>query len=235
MFIAEESRDWFAGTLRVGLRDDRTMVLDGDLPGADWLTEDWAPKLSDSDGELHAVPAGRVRIPERPAELARAGVHLHLHSKRHARWSEHWRGEGGHLHVHDAVEPANWVAELSRYDAAWMHSFRSRNGGAVLSAEWDDLDIPARASTYAYAGLPWILRDNAGHRVTVDRIAAELGFGVPYRAVEDLAAGLRAEVSTRAGQRAARAARAGFSFDQHVDRLVALFSRVAAGEPAALR
>lgn len=124
------------------------------------------------------------------------------------------------MHVHDAVEPADWVRELSRYDAAWLHTFTSRNGGHVLSAQWDDLNLPARAGTYALAGLPWILRDNTGHRVTVDRLAAELGVGIGYRELDQLAAALRREVADRAARSAMRAARSRFTFEAHADRLV---------------
>ncbi|MEK8173396.1 hypothetical protein NKH77_44295 [Streptomyces sp. M19] len=73
------------------------------------------------------------------------------------------------------------MSELSRYDAGWLHVFDSANHGELLAATWDDLNIPARMSTYAVAGLPWIHRDNTGHRVAVDETARRLGTGIGFR------------------------------------------------------
>jgi hypothetical protein len=40
-------------------RPARTGVLDGDLPKADWFTDDALPRLSDQDGQVHTVVLGR--------------------------------------------------------------------------------------------------------------------------------------------------------------------------------
>ena len=43
--------------------------------------------------------------------------------------------EDGHVHLHSPVHPEQWVPELSQHDAAWLHVFRSRNGGDIRRAE----------------------------------------------------------------------------------------------------
>ena len=54
----------------------------------------------------------------------------------------------------DYYYPEHWVKEFSQYDAGWLHCFDSRNSGNLLFATWDDLNIPARISVLAAAGLP---------------------------------------------------------------------------------
>jgi hypothetical protein len=134
----------------------------------------------------------------------------------------------GHLHLHPNVGQERWTEVFSRYDAGWLHVFRSRNGGDLTRADWDDLNLPARMATLAAARLPMIQRDNAGATVAIQSVGRELGVGLFFDDYEDLAAQLRDE-ATMASLRSNVAAHArSFTFDAHVDRLIDLFRHVMA-------
>lgn len=229
LFVSAEAREWFHLALGGLLDRQRTHVLDGDLPRGAWLSDEWAPKLSEADGQIHTVLPGRPLGLAPFAPIASAGIHLHLYGEQFHQLAPNFVREGlatGHLHLHPAVEPADWVRELSRYDAAWLHLFSSGNGGDLRRANWDDLNLPARLGTYAAAGLPWIYRDNAGSAVAPQSIARDLDIGLPCASWEDLAAQLRDRERLARLTANMRANRRAFSFDAHVDWLIALFRRV---------
>jgi hypothetical protein len=111
-------------------------VLDGDLPKAEWFVGEQSPLLSEQDGDVHTVIAGRPLgpPPEVLGELARAGVHVHVYSEKvHAQmrdWVEACRRLApDHLHLHAQVDQADWVRVFSQYDAGWLHDVRSTNAG----------------------------------------------------------------------------------------------------------
>jgi hypothetical protein len=168
-----EARDWFAAMVPAS-RDGRSLVLDGDLPRAARLAGDRSALLSseDGDGEIHTVIPGRPLGPEPAvvARLAERGVHIHLFSgKAQHQWRD-WVEEvqrlaPEHVHLHPQVDQERWVETFSRFDAGWLHSFESSNGGDISAATWNDLNVPARMGTLAAAGVPMIQRDNAGSRV----------------------------------------------------------------------
>ena len=227
IFASAELREWFE--LYLGDTFDRrtSLVLDGDLPRRDWMTDDWAAKLSDTDGEIHTVCVGRTVLGDVDA-LAAQGVHLHIYAQPYAQRGSRWAGSrpGGHLHLHEPVRPQDWVAELSRYDAAWGHVVPSGNGGDLRRAVWNDLNLPARLGTYAAAGLPWIHLRNGGHTVAANRLGDRLDLGLTYDTEEDLAARLRTEIADRARTGSAIRNRAELSFDQHADTLLDFFRRL---------
>ncbi|HZB49948.1 MAG TPA: glycosyltransferase family A protein [Mycobacteriales bacterium] len=236
VLINQECRDWFEAATGEAFDDATTLLLDGDLPAAAWATDDWAPPLSERDGEIHTVCVGRVRVEGRDVvdsmtDLARAGIHVHLYGETYQKWSADWVAAGretGHLHLHPLVLPRDWVRELSQYDAAWPHVHRSTNEGDIRRAHWDDLNLPARLGTYAVAGLPWIAVDNAGHRVATQSLARRLGIGVFYTELDDLAHRLSDRASLGAARRAVRAHRSELLFDTHVGTLTDFFRKVAA-------
>jgi hypothetical protein len=204
-------------------------VLDGDLPKADWFTDEWAPKLSDADGEIHTVLPGRPLGLEPFEEIAAAGIHVHFYGEQFHEITPNQVRAGlatGYMHLHSSVGNEDWVRELSQYDAAWLHLFTSRNQGDLRRAHWDDLNLPARLGTYAAAGLPWIMRDNSGHRVALQRIAEELDVGLPFRSYAELGQLLRDKARVRQLSANMRAARHQFAFDTHVPALVELFRSV---------
>jgi hypothetical protein len=83
------------------------------------------------------------------------------------------------------------VREFSRYDAGWLHTFASRNGGDLRRADWDDLNYPARLSTLVAAGVPVLQRDNSGHVVAAQTLVRERGIGLFFTSMADLARQLR--------------------------------------------
>jgi hypothetical protein len=231
---SQEMADWFATFAPRAAEPERSLVLDGDLPKADWFAG--APhsrRLSEDDGEIHTVVPGRPigLHPEDVAALAANGIHLHFHGRfTHGQWRE-WIDRTrplakGHLHLHPTVGQERWTEVFSRYDAGWLHVFRSRNGGDLIRADWDDLNLPARMATLAAAGLPMIQRNNDGARVAIQSVGRDLGVGLFFEDYEGLAAELR-DGATMASLRSNVAAHApSFTFDAHVDRLVDLFRRV---------
>ncbi len=238
LFATEEERDWFALALAGRVDPARLGVLDGDLPLREWLDAPRSPRLSDADGQPHAAVVGRPSGLDLAWVLALAdrGVHTHLYGQVRApgakgSWTG-WLDEAlarapGLVHVHPAVGPADWVRELSRHDAGWLHRFDSANGGDLRRATWDDLNSPARLPVLLAAGLPLLQQANPGSLVSVERVLREEGTGLFYRTADDVAAALHGEVATRAGHAAALAARERHVFDAHADRLVGLFRSLA--------
>jgi glycosyl transferase family 2 len=234
LLATEEERDWFALALRGRVDPARLGVLDGDLPKRDWLDAPLSPKASDADGQPHTVVLGRPSGLDLDwvLELARRGVHTHLYGQVRApgpkgAWTG-WldralAGAPEHVHLHPAVGPEDWVPELSRYDAGWLHRFDSANGGDLRLATWDDLNSPARLPVLLAAGLPLLAPANPGSAVSVERVLRRDGTGLFYRGADDVAAALAGELAGRRGRTAALAVRERFTFDAHADRLVALF------------
>ncbi|HYN88278.1 MAG TPA: glycosyltransferase, partial [Ardenticatenaceae bacterium] len=158
----------------------------------------------------------------------RAGIHVHFYGRHFQQWFPNWTRDGvatGYMHLYPTVEPADWVRELSQYDAAWFHIFESFNGGDLRRAHWDDLNLPARLGTYAAAGLPWILKDNRHSRVAIQSIAQHHDVGIFYKDFEDLTAQLRDRPRLEQLTANMRAARCEFAFDPFVDDLIALFRK----------
>ncbi len=240
LVATEEERRWFGLALPRRVDPDRLGVLDGDLPKADWLDADPVGRLSDEDGAPHTVVLGRPSGLDAGwlVALARRGVHTHLYGQVDAPgpkgawrdWLHRARAAApAHVHVHPAVGPEGWVGELSRYDAGWLHRFRSSNGGDLRRASWDDLNTPARLPALLAAGVPPLLPGNPGHTVAVERIVTGTGAGLVYDGVDDVAELLRREVAERTASRAAWAARQNFTFDAHSDRLVEFLRRAVTG------
>jgi hypothetical protein len=238
LLATEEERDWFALALSGRVDPARLGVLDGDLPKRDWLDAPLSPRLSEADGQPHAAVVGRPSGLDLDWVLALAdrGVHTHLYGQVRApgpkgSWTG-WLDEAlarapGFVHVHPAVGPEDWVRELSRYDAGWLHRFDAVNGGDLRRATWDDLNSPARLPVLLAAGLPLLQQANPGSVVSVERVLREDGTGLFYRSAEDVAAVLGEEVAGRGGHAAAMAARERHVFDAHADRLVDLFRSIA--------
>ncbi|HZP88289.1 MAG TPA: hypothetical protein VFB54_15870 [Burkholderiales bacterium] len=226
-------RDWFE-TVVPGLSTP-TLVLDGDLPKRDWLASRPSPLLSERDGEIHTVVPGRPigLHPHTVAELKAHGVHLHFYGNfTHGQWRE-WiaktqRLAAGYLHLHAHVDQDRWVEEFSRYDAGWLHFFRSENRGELRRANWDDLNYPARLAALVAAGLPVLQRDNGGSIVATQSLVRSLDIGLFF---DDMAQ-LFAQFNDRGRMAAMRARvwqqRDRFTFDYHADRLIDFFRQVIA-------
>lgn len=234
VYSSEEMREWFEPLLPdAGSRP--TLVLDGDLPKREWCAGARSVRLGESTGEIHTVVPGRPigLHPECVARLKKQRIHLHFYGEfTHGQWRE-WierasRLAEGYLHLHPHVSQDRWVAELSQYDAGWLHYFESANGGELRRANWDDLNLPARIATYALAGLPMILRDNRPSRVAAQRLLEEWGAGVLVRSLDELGDKLRDERAMALARERAWASREAFTFDAHAPRLVRFFRDVMA-------
>jgi hypothetical protein len=239
LFATEEEREWFELALPGRVDPARLGVLDGDLPKADWLAAPRSARLSAEDGAPHTVVVGRPSglDAEWVLGIARAGVHVHLYGQVAApgpkgawqAWLADVRRQVPELvHVHPAVGPEDWVRELSKYDAGWLHRFTSNNGGDLRRASWDDLNSPARLPVLLAAGVPPLQQANPGHRVAVERLLREAGTGVLYADLDDLVDRLRAEVASGACAAAAWSVRDRFTYDAHADRLVDVYRAAAA-------
>ena len=234
IYSSPELRDWFAAAVPA-TRHGRSHVLDGDPPRAEWLRGERVELLSAADGQIHTVIPGRPMGPEPSfiAELAEHGVHVHLYGEKVQAQMRHWVQEvqalaPGHLHLHRQVDHAHWIEEFSRYDAGWLHNFRATNGGDLHAATWDDLNYPARMGTLAAAGVPMIQRDNTGSVVATQTLARRLDVGLFYRDAADLATQLRDRARMAELRENVWRQRALFTFDAHVDGLVAFLREVIA-------
>ena len=237
IYSSEEMRDWFRTALPGG-RAPPSHVLDGDLPRRVWFEGERAPLLSAAaggEGAIHTVVPGRPigLHPFTVGELAAQGIHLHFYGDfTHGQWRE-WidkacRLAPGHLHLHANVDQRRWVEEFSRYDAGWLHVFRSSNGGEVRRADWDDLNLPSRMAVLAAAGLPMILRANPGAVVAAQSLARRLGIGVFFEDIPGLARQLRDRAAMDRLRGQVSAQRMQFCFDTHAPALVDVFRAVIA-------
>lgn len=208
----------------------RTLIMDGDLPKGDYFKNEFSPKLSEQDGAIHTVVTGRMIgiSGDDLAFMAQNNIHVHLYTENYH--NSHERNNlyrlsraPRHFHIHDHVSADNWTKELSRYDAGWLHCLQSHNNGNLLKASWDDLNIPARISTYAAAGLPVILRENPGHIVTTKELIESLNIGILFTDYFSLCRQLKDKNRMKTLTNQMLLHRSEFSFDYHVPQLIQLF------------
>ena len=231
IFLNEVVRDWFMQFLPE--KDTPTIILDGDLPKQDYFKDCFSEKLSASDGDVHTVIAGRmIGIGTQGLRvLAENNVHVHLYTENfhiaRAKLLNHYKEKfPSHFHLHPHVSPADWTREFSKYNAGWMHNVTSSNGGNLLVATWDDLNLPARMSTYMAAGLPVIHSDNSGNIVAMEKIIDERGIGISYKGMADLVEKLRDRGAMKKIAENVMRHRLEFSFDYHVPEIITTFKKV---------
>jgi glycosyltransferase involved in cell wall biosynthesis len=236
IYSSPEMRDWFE-TVVPGLTTSRpALVLDGDLPKRDWFVGvERSQRLSDDDGELHTVVPGRPigLHSETVGSLAAVGVHVHFYGDyTHGQWAS-WIAKTRtiaphHLHLHPQVDQVAWVREFSKYDAGWLHFFRSDNAGELRRANWDDLNYPARMATLALAGLPMLQADNTGSTVATQTLARQCNLGLQFRDMSELGQQLRDRESMTRLRDNVWQQRDRFTFDYHTDGLIQFFRCVIA-------
>lgn len=234
VYTSAEMRDWFLQFLPKEYANT-ALILDGDLPKKEWFKTEVSPLLSTQDGELHTVVPGRPigLHPHTVVELAEQKIHVHFYGDfTHGQWKE-WiiktqKLAPGFLHIHPNVTQHNWVQEFSQYDAGWLHFFKSDNQGELMRANWDDLNLPARMATLAAAGLPMLQRDNSGHLVATQSIVQKLGLGLFFNDAAELAAQLRDQQKMKQLRQTVWEKRVLFSFDWHVEELIAFFKKAIA-------
>jgi len=231
IYSSPEMGAWFK-TLGLPTHAPR-LTLDGDLPKRDWFVDQRVARLSQTDGDIHTVVPGRPigLHPEDVATLAAQRIHLHFYGDfTHGQWRA-WIDRTralapGFLHLRDNVDARNWVREFSRYDAGWLHYFKSDNGGELRRANWDDLNYPARIATLAAAGLPLIQRANPGAVVATQTLARELDIGVFCESLAELGPALSDAARMDELRSNMWRERERFTFDNHVERLVEFFRDV---------
>jgi hypothetical protein len=225
-----------------------TGFFDGDLPMRAFMNDRFAEPLSARGEERHTVCVGRpFRIDYVAA--ARRGIHVHLYGNS---FDELYRSMardlaprdaaraaellGRFVHVHPSLQTigrswdevrrikSGWVHEFSRYDAGWSY--------VGLPLPWMPLDdravIPNRVSTYVLCGLP-VISDRRPGCYRWEELQ-RLGIGVEHDPADydRLRGALDDEVATRTKQAAARAQRAGCSFEATIPALLDVLERARA-------
>lgn len=111
IYCAPEERDWFNLALPGVLDRAPHLVLDGDLPKADWFTQSRPARLSEQDGQFHTVVPGRPigLHPWTVGELAAQGIHLHFYGDFTQGIWKSWiekanKVANGLLHLHPNVD-----------------------------------------------------------------------------------------------------------------------------------
>lgn len=230
IFLNETVKKWFEQFIpQTGV----SLIMDGDLPKQDYFKNNFSTKLSEQDGAIHTVVAGRmIGISDKDLlTLARNNIHIHLytenyHASKEDAISRLLQVAPKHLHIHLHCAAADWTKEFSQYDAGWLHCFQSKNNEDLLKASWDDLNIPARINTYVAAGLPVILSDNSGHIVATQEYVEKLNIGIFFKNYDELACKLKNKDSLSLLNDHVLKNRELFCFDHHVPELIQLFREV---------
>jgi hypothetical protein len=219
--------------------------LDSDRPKLEFMNDDFSPRLSDEDGDIHTVCIGRPFSIDYVA-AARLGIHVHVYSNNFNEAYEAiardvpmsgLRKWGGMLrrfvHVHPSLQTmgaswaevratkSRWVREFSKYDAGWSYI-----GSPLPWAPLEDrAAIPNRMSTYLLAGLPVV----TDHRPSFYRYDELVRLGVNVDLLdsdyEALRTRLEGEVRSRALGANAKRGRAGYSFDATIEPLLSVLER----------
>lgn len=230
VYLNKETKDWIE---MFTPKRETSFLLDGDIPKADFFGETTSKKLSEADGHIHTMVAGRlVGInPDDMHLLASHNIHLHLYTENYHNSREMLNNAmksaaPNHFHTHPHVMQVNWTEEFSKYDAGWLHNLESNNKKNMFNVSWDDLNIPARTSTYAAAGLPVILRNNSDHIVAIQSKIEELGYGLFFNKLDDLITMLKDKRLMGELTKNAQKASSLFTFDHYVDSLTSFFRNV---------
>jgi glycosyltransferase involved in cell wall biosynthesis len=230
IFINEECRHWYKMFIKdIGL----SFIMDGDLPKADYFTNDFSPLLSDSDNAIHTVIPGRpVGIELNEIKLlSDQNIHIHLYNENYVELRELFiksamRVAPKHVHLHNHCKPQDWVKEFSQYDAGWLHCFHSVNKGSLFKATWDDLNMPARMNTLAAVGVPMLQIDNTGHLVAMQSHVKKYDMGIFVDKWEELGAQFQNKDRIKQLRESAIRNRKYFSFDHYVPELISFFRKV---------
>jgi len=231
IYINNEAKDWYSQFIDgpSGL----SLILDGDLPLKTHMAKTNSPMFSEKDGEIHTVVPGRAvgLSLQILSQLAKSRIHLHFYGDVHQAFARNWVAEackigGRFFHIHPNCIYENWVTEFSRYDAGWLHVFKSKNNSELIKADWNDLNLPSRIATLGVAGVPMLQVDNAGHIVASQSLVKEHNIGYFLKTAQDLVDELHDRNHALRIREKAWEKRELFTFDYHVDRLIEFFRKV---------
>ncbi|MDU1890065.1 MAG: glycosyltransferase family 2 protein [Dysgonomonas sp.] len=230
IFINEEVKAWFEQFVS---NTGSSFILDGDLPKIDYFNKKFTKRLSESDNEIHTVIPGRLVgiTPEHTQALAQQNIHIHIYTENYHDYKMGYlyylkNLSPNHIHLHPHCIPENWAEEFSQYDAGWLHCFDSNNNGHLSNANWEDLNIPARMTTLAMAGLPMILKNNFDHLVAMQSIVKHNNVGIFFKDMEDLGRQLKDFEYMNTLRENLMRQRYKFSFDYHLPDLISFFREV---------
>ena len=231
LYINPEIKLWYESF--INNQHGLTAIMDGDMPPKAYFTDRFSPKLSIVDGAFHTVSPGRVVgiNPDEMRRLANNNIHVHLYANYYFNQRVDYvqamtKAAPSHFHLHTHCAPENWVEEFSRYDAGWLHRFKSENNGDILRATWDDFNMPCRMNTLAAAGLPMIQHDNSGHIVAMQEYIKKIDGGLFYKDADDLRAQLADRRRMETLSRNVLQHRFRFCFDEYVPELMDFFNQV---------
>ncbi|WP_195373323.1 MULTISPECIES: glycosyltransferase family 2 protein [Parabacteroides] len=184
IFINEQIHSWYELYCK---SIKNYIVLDLDMPIADYFNDNYSRKMSDNDNEIHTLVAGRligISVDDMML-LADQNIHVHLylensHDMINSKYDAYLNRAPNHFHIHNHVSNNRWVDEFSQYNAGWLHCFDSNNRGNLARATWYDLNIPARIYSLMAAGLPMIQKDNSKHIVAIQELVRKYNIGICY-------------------------------------------------------
>jgi glycosyltransferase involved in cell wall biosynthesis len=230
IYLNPECEEWFNLYFPPSTKG-LTYILDGDLPKGNYFTKDYSQRLSINDNEIHTVVPGRsIGLELDGVEyLAKQRIHLHIYETNVTQYSFTSLAKKrapGFVHYHAHCTQESWTKEFSKYDAGWLHCFDSKNNGNINLASWDDLNLPARMSVLAAAGIPMIQKNNTGHIVAMQSQLAQIDGGVFFNDYQDLADQLHNMKRMEELRKNVINSSLMFSFDYHVESLIDFFRQV---------
>jgi len=227
----ELTREWFH--IFVNPQNKNEFILDGDLQKNTWFSNDRYPLLSDKDGEVHIVVAGRPYgiTAENIKQLADRKIHLHIYGKkfynrRKGMMDSAQKMAPDYLHIHDYCISENFVKEFSQYDAGFLHYYKSENNNELVRVNWNDLNFPARMSTYGMAGLPMLMYDNEGNRVATQEYLEKYNMALKFKSFLNISDCFKDKIQLETIRESVWKNRDIFSFDYHVPDLIRFFRKV---------
>lgn len=227
----ELTYEWFNQFMHSEKKNN--FILDGDLQKNTYFKDDRSPLLSEKDGETHLLVAGRPYgiTPHHISQLANQKIHLHIygntfHNRSKEMLDNAKKSASGFLHLHDTCPPESFVKEFSKYDAGLLHYYKSDNHNELMRVNWNDLNLPARMSTYAMAGLPMLIYDNSNHRVASQELLEKFDMAIKYASFHNLKDVFEDKNRIKTIRENVWSNRQIFSFDYYVDDLISFFRQV---------
>jgi glycosyltransferase involved in cell wall biosynthesis len=231
IYINQEVKTWYEAFIKDN--NGLSYILDGDLPPKEYFNDRFTPKLSMVDGAFHTLVSGRMIgvYSDEMRKLAKNNIHVHMYTvdyyDRNNGYIKMMKETApSHFHLYPFCTPDNWVEEYSRYDAGWLHCFKSANDENILRATWDDLNMPARMNTMAAAGLPMIQYDNSGHIVAMQEYIKKINGGLFYKNTKELRSQLADRQQMKVLSDNIFKNRFRFCFDEYIPELIDFFNQV---------